>query len=244
MTSPEKKNNNKAKVRRVITKSKHVRTKKNNLAPLRKSTRTRILTAKAAGLVRYLEGPTYVAADDPRAGGKHSSVVLGPDGLSEMGSDANSNLPSAITAVRKRYPASTFYAGHVLNADLGGNGQNAANMTVLISTANSANKNFDNRIKEAVNSLDKAYTLLRLAGIGVNGYGVRVDVRTEATTWGPDYPDNCVTTGLILQAAVVHEPDVEDTPANQGVIDKMDEVQNFVAAANQHTSIKNPKPAG
>lgn len=178
---------------------------------IRQSTRTRRVPEGMATAKQFIVAPTYVSWDDARAGGKHSSAVLGPGALLSVNSDAVSTLPSAITAVRGAYPDVTFAAGHLLNAELGGDGTTARNLTILTSSANGGYKKFDNNVKHAVERLKKAYGTMNRLGIGVTAltYGIKVDIEVNDAWWGTTYPDNCVSTGVVGTAAVFDEPDVQ-----------------------------------
>jgi hypothetical protein len=159
----------------------------------------------------YFSGPSYAWADNKKAGGKHSSAILGPGCLRSENSDADPNLPSAMKHAKTEYPDEDFVAGHLLNSALGGNGKDARNITILTSSGNSSHKGFDNPIKTAVAELKKAYVAMNNLGIDVSKlkYGIRVDIEIDEDCWGDHYPDNCISAGLTCTAGVSKEPDVE-----------------------------------
>lgn len=163
--------------------------------------------------LRYFAGPRYEAATDHLwAGGKHSSATLGPGCLLSANSDADPDLPRAIAKAREEYPGLSFKAGHLLNAELGGDGKDAANITILTATANSSHRAFDNPIKKAVAELRKAYVAMGRLGIDVTtlNYGIQVDIEIDDDRWGDDFPDNCIAEGLNCTAGVSNEPDVDN----------------------------------
>lgn len=177
----------------------------------RRSTRARKVPQKALDDLVYIVEPVYVAAADDRAGGMHSSAVLGPGAYHSRNSDSVATLPEAIVPARKAYPDRTFVAGHLLNAEFGGDGADPENLTILSSAGNSAHKNYDNRVKDAIGQLMKAYQEMNQLTIDVLGlrYGIRVDIAVDDSWWDDDYPGSCISTGLTCTAAPVAEPDPE-----------------------------------
>jgi hypothetical protein len=224
--------------------------KKHHAPPQRRSTRIKIPNAELTvrGIV-YLDGPYYTAADDPAAGGTKSWAQLGPNALRSMNSDADASLPSAIVAARTHYGIG-FKAGHLLNAELGGNGKDPANLTILTPSANSAHRAFDNPIKSALAELFKAYIAMVKMGIDVTelGYGIWVEVATTGEYWGTGFPDSCISTGLVCAVEVEDEPDL-DAQMDPGVTDwsrnrdaaaaAMAQVQALVGLAKGVTDIPN-----
>lgn len=155
----------------------------------------------------HFAGPYYNAAPDARAGGSHSWAVLGPTATRAANSNANPSLPRAIRPARRAYPRAGFVAGHLLNGDFGGSGQDAPNLTILTSRGNSAHKRFDNRVKDALKKLWDVYDYLRKKGVDVNDgdrfdLGIRIDIQTAGGTWGNTYPDSCIYNGLNCQANI------------------------------------------
>ncbi|MCK9485551.1 MAG: hypothetical protein M0R73_02450 [Dehalococcoidia bacterium] len=161
--------------------------------------------------LRYFAGPEYQAMENQAAGGAHSRATLGPDALLGMGSDANASLPAAIRDARAKYPEMNFKAGHLLNADFGGNGDEAANLTILTAQANAAHKGFDNPVKRAVDALRKAYEAMWDDGIDISGeqIGIAVSIQVGGGAWGDDYPDNCIFNELRCTATLVGAPSEE-----------------------------------
>lgn len=167
----------------------------------------RRMVAPRLSLPPLFDGPPdYTAAGHAWAGGRDSRAVLSPTATGHADSNANSSLPRAIRDARRRYPRAGFKAGHLLNGEFGGSGQDARNLTILTTRANNAHKRFDNRVKDALRDLWSIYDLLRQRGIDVSDasrfdLGIRVQVQTTGGTWGPDYPDNCIANGLHCVAA-------------------------------------------
>lgn len=158
----------------------------------------------------YVKGgdPRYWWASDKRAGGRKASAILGPV-LWGGGSDADPKLPKAIEAAKEAHPGETFFSGHILNADYGGDGKRGDNLTILTASANSSNKRFDQGVKRAVDQLHKVYSAFREAHVDQSlfeewGYGIEIEVEVDQhDTWGDEYPDNCIAGRLICRAAVV-----------------------------------------
>lgn len=201
----------KEKAKKKLEESRKL-AKDKNIAVRRSSRFKPELTSLAiAQQIRYLVEAQYEAADDRRAGGKHSTITLGPGGFVDQNTDADSSLPSAIVKAREEYDID-FKAGHLLNATFGGNGKLAKNLTILTPGANKINQTFDNRIKEAVAALYKAYVAMNALGVKVTdlGYGIALDISTLDTYWDDDYPGNCISNGLICTAEVVEEPDLDE----------------------------------
>jgi hypothetical protein len=228
--------------------------------PARRSTRTRRVPEETAAGRQFIVAPSYESWADSRAGGKHSSAILGPGALLSANSDAVSTLPAAIRSVRRAYPEETFAAGHLLNAELGGDGTTAKNLTILTSSANGGYKNFDNNVKSAVGQLKKAYASMNKLGIDVSKlkYGIQVDVTVNDDWWGEDYPDNCVSTGVVGTAVVSGEPDVDalfeaqfpdeaDRPDRweallEQVREEMANVSDYSQSATDNGDIANDQP--
>lgn len=120
-----------------------------------------------------------------------------------MGSDANSSLPAAIIRARSDYGLK-FKAGHLLNAEFYGSGEDSANLTILTPSANTSMTAFDNPIKQAVADLERLYLLLSNNNIDIRdiNYGIAVSITVSARKWGRNYPDNCIATGVTCRAAI------------------------------------------
>lgn len=103
-------------------------------------------------------GCQYTPSKERKRGGVSSYVKLGPFGDLQAGTDSDSSKPPGIAKVRESYPNETFVAGHLLNADFGGDGTDSSNLVVLTSKANSDHKNmFESKVKEAVRQLKNIY---------------------------------------------------------------------------------------
>jgi hypothetical protein len=170
--------------------------------PVRKSPRKSI--SKSAINIDYFAGPSYVKANHPWAGGKCSTATLGPAALKEMGSDSDPKKPAAIERARQEYGI-RFISGHLLNAELGGDGNNSDNLTILTPTANSNHKGFDNPVKEAIRGLRKVYEILLKYKVELENvkYGIKVSIATKDIVWAENYPGNCISNGLTCTAEVV-----------------------------------------
>jgi hypothetical protein len=216
----------------------------------RKSKRIKIPNAElTVRKIEFIDKPHYTAAPNAAAGGTRSWATLGPNALRSMKSDADSSLPTAIARARFDHGID-FKAGHLLNAELGGDGKNPANLTILTPSANSAHRAFDNPIKLAVAELYKAYIAMVKLGIDVEelGYGIEIAVETTGQYWGVAYPDDCITTGLSCDVNVVSAPDPGDwmdpgldgwTRSARAAQQAIEAVDALVAQAQQVTDIVN-----
>jgi hypothetical protein len=164
----------------------------------------------------YIVAPDYEEADDPRAGGKSSSVTLGPSGYISRNSDSVAHLPRAIVKARERHGIA-FVAGHLLNAEFGGDGTDPLNLTILTPAANGAHKAFDTPVKNAVGALRHVYEAIFAMGIDVRSltYGIAITVATTGDPWGDDFPDSCITSELTCSAQLVNVPDVAQLLADR-----------------------------
>ena len=189
---------------------------------------------------RYFSDPKYTGVPgNPDAGGKNSTVELGPTGLVEMGTDANPNLPKAIKDARTKYPGKYFKAGHLLNADLGGDGQNAKNLTILTASANTSQQGFDNPVKRAVSQLYKLYSAIyddpskpSIDGIKC---GIKVEVSVSDEKWhATDSPDNSIAESISFKATLTGTGTLPTKPANI-----YSALENEIKAANDVKSIDN-----
>lgn len=199
------------------------------------------------GVKRFFRGPSYQAAKNSKAGGVHSQAILGPEAFTGAGTDANSNLPSAIKDARNSYSQTKFIAGHLLNADFGGDGKDAKNLTILTSQANSNHKNFDNPLKQAGAELKKAYEALWNDGIDISKVqiGIEVSVKTGSATWGSAYPDNCIFTELQCSAKLYGNTKLKcNDTKNQTAFDRaISQIEQLTAKANNTKVVKNPQPS-
>jgi hypothetical protein len=191
-----------------------------------------------AQMPAHFEGPHYTSETvHAYAGGKRSEAVLSPVCHRGLGTDANPNLPQAIIPARANYPLKNFKAGHLLNADFFGSGQNANNLTILTASANTTMTTFDNNIKNAVAELKKLYTDLYNTGkdISILEFGIEVVVEVSATKWGPNYPDNCITTEVTCSASL--DGDEPDFTASQQTLH--DNIVTYINIANGVSPIDN-----
>jgi hypothetical protein len=198
----------------------------------------------------FIVEPEYTPADNPAAGGKSATAILGAgDAYDSAASRTDSSLPSAIVAARARYPDQNFKAGHLLNEIFGGDGKNPANLTILSAVGNANHKAFDDPLKTAVEQLNKAYVSLAKLGANIKEmkYGIKVEIKINGTPWGPAYPENCIWTGLVCSAAVSGEPALDGLRADEAELKNlavlMGNVRAYVATAGAAgADIKNPRP--
>ncbi|HEX5406130.1 MAG TPA: hypothetical protein VFX16_27965 [Pseudonocardiaceae bacterium] len=167
--------------------------------------------------IDYIAGgaPNYTAAVRAGAGGRLSTAILGPGGYVSRNSDADRAALPAIVNAEAAYPAHTFKAGHLLNAEFGGAGDDSDNLTILSTGANSRMRAFDNAIKDAVTlTLKTAYRAINNMGIDVTnlGYGIQVTITTAAGFWSNNVAQAgyLISNGVTCVAAIVGEP----VPAN------------------------------
>jgi hypothetical protein len=169
--------------------------------------------------LRYIGGgPAYTASG--HAGGALSTVVLGPGGYVSTNSDADRSVIPEILLAEAAYPAHTFKAGHLINAEFGGAGDDADNLTILTTAANSSMRAFDNAIKNCLTTtLTAAYTCMNNVGLDVTTttYGIQLTIATNGGWWpaAPGHPGFLVTTGVTCVAAIVNEPAI---PALEGIL--------------------------
>lgn len=212
---------------------------------------------RVSDLPVYFSAPAYTPSTSRRAGGRYSSATLGPNGYSSRGTDADSSLPSAITSARSAYNIS-FKAGHLLNADFGGNGRESANLTILTPRANAIMRGFDDPLKNAMTTLRSAYEdLSRLyLPIGELRYGIKIEVSTSGPdyVWGTDSPAKYISSYIRCSATILGEEKINDWYAGYvaggegdhatddlwtSVLGKMAGVQLLVSQANQVDMIDN-----
>jgi hypothetical protein len=118
-------------------------------------------------------------------------ITLGPkQQFGEMGTNASATYPKALDDVKANYHGMTFYSGHMLNADFGGE-DSADNMTILTSGANTNQKAFDSNVKNARNTLYGIYQDLvsfnPKNGVGyftAMGLGIQVTIEMTGNPWG------------------------------------------------------------
>ncbi|MFD3308220.1 DUF4157 domain-containing protein [Streptomyces sp. NPDC058694] len=208
---------------------------------------------KVKNLPLYISEPEYSSASPSKAGGKRAKAILGPRSYFGMGTDADARLPRAIDDARSTYNIG-FKAGHLLNADFGGNGRIAQNLTILTPSANNRMQGFDDPIKSAVGYLHQIYE--SLAGLYVPidrlryGISVRISVSGPDHVWDTKYPGNCISAYIHCNASVYKESDVmayynarDPHDGNDAtwdyVLGLMSNITAFVARANNSDLIDN-----
>ncbi|WP_405616635.1 DUF4157 domain-containing protein [Streptomyces sp. NBC_00076] len=217
-------------------------------------TSTRRGRVRVESLPLFISAPEYTRASPRAAGGAMSKAILGPRSLFGMGTDADSRLPAAIDDARDKYNI-PFIAGHLLNADFGGDGTAAANLTILTPRANSAHKRFDNPVKVAVGYLKDVYEHLSRLYVPIDrlGYGiaVKVGVSGPSYVWSSKYPGNCISQYLSCEARVMRESQVYDyydrrDPGDRdaerkwdAVLALMDRITALVEQANDNDLVDN-----
>ena len=230
---------------------------------VRRSTRLKAAPQEIAlaGL-EVLNGPFYTTFEDPddaktaMARGCHTAeITIGPyPGVSaNMGTDAEGELPGVLAFAKEEY-GNHFKSGHVINADFGGSGVDYQNLTCLTDSANSRQKTFDNAIKDARDVLQSAYIAI-LKGMPKDpdyidelAYGIKIKITMSEDTWGPTFPDNCISREMLCEAEVVHAPSKEDLEEALGGVSRrrqiatavslMEQVEDMVANATPFT-VKN-----
>ncbi len=194
-------------------------------------------------------------------GCRTASITIGPRIGVETNtkSDADSDLPHAIKDVKRRYPGYGWVAGHVINADFGGDGTLNANMTCLTSSANGTNKAFDEPVKKARKTLHDAYSLMRQCGaqdtfFNEQEYGIKITAELSEDTWSENYPGNCISNSMQLNAEIVGEPSGDElravmTIARGPSLEKdieqveahMDRIRELIQEANDDSLVENEK---
>jgi hypothetical protein len=200
-------------------------------------------------LPRYLRGPEYTLIG-AREGGCHSTATLGPNGYVSAGSDADPSLPTKIREARQHYGIN-FKAGHLLNADFGGTGRHADNLTILTPGANSRHRSFDDPLKIACDKLRRVYEMMADQYLPVDElrYGIHIDVRTSGNKWEDHGPGKYITERLYCRASVVginsvmdmllEDVDDPNDPSLRPIYAMTDVVQEYVDLANEAAQIEN-----
>ncbi len=193
----------------------------------------------------YITRPQYRDSGIRGAGGRLSTATLGPTG-SWLGqdSDANAALPAYIRTARGKYPGSNFKAGHLLNACFGGDGNDAANLTILSATGNSNHKAFDEPVKQAVAKLKQAYHVLWEADIDVTTVGIGIDVSIEVDIAHPWAGETAIFSGLKCIASVNDTvavlADFQDDRLKDRFLEIMAEIEGICIDATFAGEIANP----
>lgn len=152
------------------------------------------------------EGPKYSKESDADAGSREVTAKLTPASLTGMGTDADPNLPKGIKKARAEPGWDAKYhfkAGHMLNADLGGDGKNPANMTILTSSANTAMTKYDNKLKQAVEALEKAYEAFYDAKASedkIKEMYIEVKISASSDKWGKTPPHSYIAKKIDISA--------------------------------------------
>lgn len=226
----------------------------------------------------YIKGIVYIAGGDPAfplsarswtrpgqglvlsAGGVRVTATLGPAAYRSMNSDADRQALPAIVDAEAAY-SQGFKAGHLLNAEFGGPGNDPGNLTILTNSANSANRTFDNRIKDAVTGpLEKAYRCINDMGLdaSLQTYGIAMTIAIGNSFWStnPAEVGYLIADTVTWSAQVVGVPtqanlEAQLTAAYQGqrvgnhqsLMDDLTEyikqVQGFVDTANANGVLDN-----
>ena len=152
----------------------------------------------------YFRDPAYIFDTRNLGGGRRSTAILGPNSLRDMGSDADSHRPPAILSARNKYPECNFKAGHLLNADFGGDGTDSRNLTILSARGNSNHKGFDNPVKNALQALLRLYKHLSDSYVNIRDlrYGIEVSIEVSSDKWGDQAPDYFICNYLECSAEV------------------------------------------
>lgn len=194
----------------------------------------------------FFAGPYYTSSNIAGAGGHISTATLGPTGsyLNDR-SDANPKLPSAICDARKRYPECCFKAGHLLNAQFGGAGNDPKNLTILSATGNANQKAFDEPVKRAVENLKKAYYIIWESGKDISNIEVGIEVKIEVKIAQPWKDETQIFKGLICTAKVTPWKYL-DTELDKDVFLKfsnyMNDIEKLCNTATVNGEISNPEP--
>ena len=197
----------------------------------------------AVASLKIFDGPSYTSSGILEAGGKRSSATLGPHALISVNSDANSSLPSYIVAARKKYPDSYLKAGRLLNAQFGGDGNDANNLTILSASGNANHRAFDNKVVEAITSLRKAYYVLWQDDIDIINVLVGIEVVISVSIDEPWDGETQIFSKLSCGARVGQwstiPQEMEDDKLRNEFISYMNEVVDLCNEANSNGTITN-----
>jgi hypothetical protein len=204
-------------------------------------------------IARHFSSPSYDPTPNAKGGGVRASATLSPNSLAAIPTTANSSKPTAIVQARKKYPGSSFKAGHLLNGEFYGDGDDYKNLTILSATGNANHKKFDNRVKDAVRELKKFYELLIREYVDVSAmrYGIEVEIRVSDEKWGKNPPEKFICKRLNCTAKVVNLPKVSDLKdadgdvlsdaAKEAAQKHIDEIKKYVNQAKSNGQIENPE---
>ncbi len=179
--------------------------------PSSKRQRIAPLGAWLAGIERRVRRVHYQGDPVKAAGSRFVLARLGPDLFMPRANDANARLPSAIRAARAKYPKCHFKAGHMLNCNLGGNGKNPKNLTILRGTANTSMTKHDNAIARACQHLRSLYEALHTARVDAAALSCCISVRIAVSKvkWGKEAPDSHIATRVTISGLVLRPPDLD-----------------------------------
>ena len=203
--------------------------------------------AWVAGIERRVRHVTCQGGAPRAAGSKLVTAHLGPDSFSPRANDANARLPPGIRAARAKYPKCSFKAGHMLNCNLGGNGKDSRNLTILRASANTAMTKRDNALARACQHLRKMYEALHAARADAAQLSCCIAVRISVgkTKWGDAPPDSYITQRVKIVAGLLREPDlaklIPDARQLADAQGALRRVQTEVGKANG--VVNNRKPA-
>lgn len=200
-----------------------------------------------AAIERRVRSVNYQGEQVKAAGSRFVQARLGPDSFVARKNDANARLPSGIRAARKKYPKCYFKAGHMLNCNLGGNGKNAKNLTILRSTANTSMTKHDNALGRACLHLRALYETLHAARADAAQLACCINVRVVASKakWGKEAPDSYIARSVLIVASVLNEPDLDKLITDKRLLaDASAALRNLRAEVNKGCGIvANRKPA-
>ena len=188
----------------------------------------------------HFELPAYTPEQDARAGGKVSRVVVSPAQYRAvgMGTDVDSQLPKGIKLARQTYPQAFFKAGHLLNADLGGDGKDADNLTILTARANRQMTAFDNNVKYALAAL---YNLYREShkqdDVSFWKYGIEIEIKVSDNKWGKTSPDRFIAQAISCKATPYGQ--APDLTAGTWADTLHQTFLKYIRLANENGTIRN-----
>ena len=149
----------------------------------RKTNYRRELISVLHGAVKsYGPCPLATPVANVSTGGSRMQALLGPDlgDGQQRGTKTSAASLQPLMGLLNSHSAKRWKAGHLLNADLGGDGNSSANLTPLTAAANNAHRIFEGHIKRMLllcNQLDRADSH------AASWYGVFYDVRVSGTPY-------------------------------------------------------------
>lgn len=142
---------------------------------------------------------------------------------------------------RQSYPQAYFKAGHLLNADLGGDGKDPGNMTILTARANSQMTAFDNNVKYVLAVLHNLYKEMhQQEDVSTWTYGIEVKISVSAEKWGMAYPDNCIAQSLTATVAPYGQASAFPNGTRAHTLHQT--FLKYINFANANGTISNAKP--